>query len=137
MSHREFTDDEMMTLLSNRYTAKVTPDTLTHTLEFKQLFMKEYEAGTRIVDIYRNAGYDIEMLGRSRINHKSQKIRKEAASPDGLKPVRNVREEQIAAFASRDLEKEEEVKAIKELQREITLLEQEVEFLKKILFLRK
>lgn len=137
MKHREFTEEEMRLLLQNPYTAQVTPHSIKHTLEFKQFFIKEYEKGVRPKAIYARAGYDIEIIGESRIRHRSKQIRDEAASPEGLKAADNKRAEQLKAFSQQDLSRIQSEKAIKKLQEEIIILEQEVDFLKKILFLKK
>lgn len=136
MSKKVFTEEEMKQLLSNPYTARVTPHILLHTLEFKKFYMKEHEAGTTVIEIYRKAGYEPEMLGISRIKRKGYMIQKEAASVDGLKPVSDQREAQLAALAKADLSKEATEKAIAELQAEVLRQGQEIEFLKKILSLR-
>ena len=136
MKHREFTEEEMRRLLQNPYTAHVTPHSIKHTLEFKQFFMKEYEKGIKPKAIYAQAGYDIEIIGESRIAHRSKHIREEAASPEGLKATDNKREEQLKTFSQQDLSRIQPEKAIKKLQEEIIILEQEVDFLKKILFLK-
>ena len=58
------------------------------------------------------------------------RIRKEAQSKEGFKDVT-----QSKAFKDRELEKMRYEKAIKELQNHVVFLEQEVEFLKKIVAL--
>lgn len=134
---KKFTEEEMKLLLSNPYTARVTPCTIKFTLDFKKFVIKEVEHNTRLKDIYIKAGYNPDLLGYSRMDHQVRMIRKEAASPEGLKPVEDHREEQIQAFASQDLSKVSSEKAVKKLQDEVIKLEQEIEFLKKILSLRK
>ena len=60
----------------------------------------------------------------------------QAASPEGLKPPRGLSSaEKTAAFAAKDLAKQEEAKSIKELQERVVKLEAEIEFLKKIVSL--
>ena len=136
MKHREFTEEEMMMLLQNPYTAQVTPHSISHTLEFKQFFIKEYEKGVKPRVIYAKAGYDIGIIGESRIEHRSREIRKEASSSEGLQAVKDKRTEQLKAFSQRDLSRMRSEKAIKALQEEVIILRQEVEFLKKILSLK-
>lgn len=137
MARKEFTKEQMQQLLENPYTAKVTPYSITHTIEFKRLIVRETEAGRRPRQIYENAGYDAGLLGNSRMQHFVKRTLEEAVSPGGLKEPENKRQAQIDAFAAEDLSRIESEKAIKKLQTEVIKLEQEVEFLKKILSLHK
>lgn len=128
-----FTDEQILILLNNPYVAKVTPHTLTMTYEFKELFMQEtVKSGMTARKIFESCGLDADLIGIVRINSIGKKIRKEAASPEGLKPVKvTTPEERIEIFAQRDLSKVRP-SDLKVLQEEIVTLRQEVEFLKKI-----
>ena len=60
-------------------------------------------------------------------------FKKEEASPEGLRePKGRSCEERLAAFAKEDFEKKHTKVALRELQKKIVHLEQQIEFLKKI-----
>ena len=67
MGRGRFTEEEMDRLLQNPYVADVNRTSISYSREFKQLFMREYTAGRRPVQIFRDAGFDIDMLGSKRI----------------------------------------------------------------------
>ena len=67
MGRGRFTEEEMNCLLQNPYVADVSRTSIAYSREFKQLFMEEYTAGRRPVQIFRDAGFDIEILGSKRI----------------------------------------------------------------------
>ena len=63
MGRGRFTEEEMDRLLQNPYVTDVNRTSISYSREFKQLFMGEYTAGRRPVQIFRDAGFDIDMLG--------------------------------------------------------------------------
>ena len=128
-----FTDEQILVLLNNPYVANVTPHTLTMTYEFKELFMQEtVKPGMTARKIFASCGLDADIIGEARIKNIGKMIRKEAASPEGLRPVKvTTLEERMETFAKRDLSRVRP-SDLKALQDEILLLRQEVEFLKKI-----
>ena len=67
MGRGRFTEEEMDRLLQNPYVTDVNRTSISYSREFKQLFMGEYTAGRRPVQIFRDAGFDIDMLGSKRI----------------------------------------------------------------------
>lgn len=67
MGRGRFTREEMDRLLQNPYVTDVNRTSISYSREFKQLFMGEYTAGRRPVQIFRDAGFDIDILGSKRI----------------------------------------------------------------------
>ena len=67
MGRGNFTKTEMETLLRNPYVADVNEKSISYSTEFKFLFMDEYIKGKRPTQIFRDAGFDIGVLGSKRI----------------------------------------------------------------------
>ena len=67
MGRGNFTKAEMETLLRNPYVADVNGKSISYSTEFKFLFMNEYIKGKRPTQIFRDAGFDIGILGSKRI----------------------------------------------------------------------
>ena len=67
MGRGNFTKTEMETLLRNPYVADVNEKSISYSTEFKFLFMNEYIKGKRPTQIFRDAGFDIGILGSKRI----------------------------------------------------------------------
>ena len=67
MGRGNFTKAEMETLLRNPYVADVNEKSISYSTEFKFLFMNEYIKGKRPTQIFRDAGFDIGILGSKRI----------------------------------------------------------------------
>ena len=67
MSKVKFTPEQQEILRSNQYTTRVTSDTLSLTKEFKELFYREYLAGTIPRGILQKYGDPVEILGKKRI----------------------------------------------------------------------
>ena len=66
---------EMDVLKKNPYVADVNRQRILYTYEFKCFFMEQYLAGKRPVDIFRQAGFDVPMLGEKRIERATARWR--------------------------------------------------------------
>lgn len=118
-----FSSDEIEELRSNPYTAYVTSDTLRYTLSFKKYALKAYNSGKKPREIFREAGYNPDLLGSYRMSDALRKIRNQAASPKGLRP--DPAEKKADAIQSKG-------KTVDDLQKRINYLEDEVALLKKV-----
>lgn len=136
MNRAKFTQEEMELLAQNPYTADVSPCYLFYTLEFKKYALKEAAKGVSSVQIFKRAGYDVELLGKPRIYSALKYFKAEIASPRGLRESNHSRQSRLDSFIQKDLKKKKTDKAVREIQNRMDKLEQEVEFLKKIQFLR-
>lgn len=67
MGRGNFTKTEMEALLRNPYVSDVNEKSISYSTEFKFLFMEEYIKGKRPTQIFRDAGFDIKILGSKRI----------------------------------------------------------------------
>lgn len=126
MTRKLFTDAEQEILKRNPFTLQVTETQIRFTVEFKKFLLEEREKnGTTFKNIFRKAGYDPEMLGEPRIVRISEQVRKEARSPKGL------HETVSKNHYTKENERVQTQKAIRQLQDEVLRLQQQIEFLKK------
>lgn len=133
MRDKAFTDEQLCILMNHPYVARVTPYTLSLTYEFKQLFLQE-SARPRMTSrkIFTRYGLGPELIGESRIKNLGKRIRREASSPEGLRPVKEYSpQERRKAFAQRDLSRASAAD-LRAMQKQIVELQQEVDFLKKL-----
>lgn len=129
-----FTEEQIAKLRNNKYTYRVTPKRVVFTLEFKEyLIEQKIKHGLKIQDIFEAAGYDTSVLSAKRMRRYYQTIATEAASPEGLKTPKGLSTaEEQKIFEKKDLTKQQQKTAIKELQERVIHLEKQIEFLKKI-----
>ena len=130
MRSQAFTDEEVKVLRENKYTAFVSNSSIRFTLEFKEMFLQKKTEGVPTRRIFLEAGYDVDILGTSRIKNISKRIPKEASAPCGLHEGYHIhRKRHEDADYSRMAPEE----AMAAMQREIVYLRQELGFIKKII----
>ena len=78
---------EMDVLKKNPYVEDVNRQRILYTNEFKCFFMEQYLAGKRPVDIFRQAGFDVSMLGEKRIERATARWRAMYAA-NGMEALR-------------------------------------------------
>lgn len=129
-----YTNEQVALLAQNPYTHVVTPHKITFTLEFKEFFVNQAKNhGLSTTKILKAAGYDPSLFTRAAIDNIRRRILTEASSPEGLKAPRGLSQaDRTKAYAQKDLDAQRTSTSIKEMQRRIVHLEQQVEFLKKI-----
>lgn len=122
-----FTPDEKAALAANPYTLSVTETQIRFTVAFKEYLLKEREAhGTTWKEIFRKAGYDPDVLGKSRIEKITANIRREAASERGLHETAARKK-----LSDRNLDEQHWRTAFRDLEQEVVRQGQMIEFLKK------
>lgn len=129
-----FTPEEVEILGENPYTLTVSADRITYTHDFQKAFWDLSLQGYSGTDAFRALGYDPKILGKERIHNTTKRIRRQGNSPEGIrqKPrqwMRTTRQQ----FKMADLEKMSHKEAARRMQQEIVYLQQQVEFLKKIM----
>ena len=130
MRSQAFTDEEVKVLRENKYTAFVSNSSIRFTLEFKEMFLQKKTEGVPTRRIFLEAGYDVDILGTSRIKNLSKRIPKEASAPCGLHEGYHIhRKRHEDADYSRMAPEE----AMAAMQLEIVYLRQELDFIKKII----
>lgn len=134
----KFTEEQINLLSQNPYTHLVNKNRIVFTLAFKELFVEQMKIkGMSTTKILRAAGYDPAFFPRSNLDSIRKAIKDQAESPTGLQPPRGLSaKEKTAQFAAKNLEKQKQEKSIKELQKRVVHLEQQIEFLKKISHIR-
>ena len=123
MSKVKFTPEQQQLMRDNPYTIRVTEDILNLSKEFKELFYKEYVAGSSPREILQKYGYPADVLGAQRICGISHSIRKQFEKTGEFRDVRTLGDPMKAD-------------KIRQLEHQVNYLTQEVEFLKKISSIR-
>lgn len=67
MGRREFTEAEIQELEKNPYVDDVNSVRIIYSEGFKQHFVREYMKGIKPTQIFREAGFDVELIGYKRI----------------------------------------------------------------------
>ena len=124
MTRKKFTEEEMKILSENPYTISVTENTLSFTIEFKELFWDCYCKGMSPSAIISQSGYDPQILGETRIEGLKYTLKKAVLAG---KEFTNV-----AKPALQTDQIEYTNASIKELEQKVKYLEQEIAYLKKI-----
>ena len=125
MGKNYFTPEQVEQLRQNKYVKKVSEKAITYTDEFKELFILEYNNGKPLSQIIIDMGLDPKILGRQRIKNISNRFRKQALRPEGLKDTR-ADNPNMGRPSTRELTQEE---IIAKQKAEIELLKAKVEFL--------
>lgn len=129
MSKVKFTPEQQEILRNNQYTVRVTPDTISLSKEFKELFYQEYLTGAVPREILQKYGYPAEILGKQRIWGIAHCIKKEYERDGSFRDIRsNSTDNTLISRTPED--------KIKQLEHQVNYLTQEVEFLKKISSIR-
>lgn len=126
----KFTKQQVDAFQANPYTYRISESTIRFTLEFKKESWKRYQADQSPSRILTDLGYDVDALGKRRVQAIWDHIRKEAASPEGLHegnaPCRKHRPH------STDYSAVPKEQAVELMQHELLCLRQEMEFVKKL-----
>jgi hypothetical protein len=123
-----FSEKDILSLSKNRYVLSVSKKTITYTNEFRELFINEYLAGKMPIQIFEDAGFDMDIIGYQRIDSSCQRWR-EAYEKKGIIGLIDARKTSSRRTLTRDLTQEE---VIERQEAKIKLLEAQVELLKKL-----
>ena len=74
------TDTDLNSLARNPFVASVGKSKITYTEEFKLRFLQEYFAGKKPMRIFKDAGFDVAVLGSKRIERCSARWREANAA---------------------------------------------------------
>ena len=129
MSKRSFTKKEQTILKENKYTYSVAANTISYTIEFKNEFWKRYQTGQLPREIIQELGYDLKMIGETRLIGLTSMIKKQAQEG-------NFREGQHACYKICNHPDYSSIKSSEQklyaMEHELYYLRHEMEFLKKI-----
>lgn len=67
MGRGRLTEKEIEILERSPFVVSVNGNRIVYSTEFKYMFMEEYNKGKRPSDIFKEAGFDIKILGSKRI----------------------------------------------------------------------
>ena len=84
-----FTDEQVETLRQNPNIKQVSRKAITYTKAFKEHFITENDKGKLSKQIFIEAGFDVEVIGMSRIQSSGKRWRKQNQRLEGLKDTRN------------------------------------------------
>lgn len=128
MSKLIFSEEDIKILRNNPYVIKVSEKSITYSDEFKRLFIESYLQGKLPKQIFCEAGFDIEMIGRKRYEQAAHRWLK-AYNSDGIIGLRDTRKEASGRPKVTALSKDE---IIERQDAKIKLLEEQLELLKKL-----
>ena len=118
-----FTPEQVEELRKNKYVKHVSEKAITYTEEFKEVFLLEYNSGKIPSQILTEMGFDIKVLGSSRVRKISERTKKQSLRPEGFK---DTRADSSGRPRTKDLTQEE---LIERQKQEIEILKAKVEFL--------
>lgn len=132
MNRYRMPEEYVRKLNEHPYVENATEWTVTFTPEFKQLTYDEYYRGKSIRQIFEEAGFDVEKLGRKRLENFRSAVMAQAKKETGFADLRKDKSLQAPPSTEAQMQKR-----IRELERRNAYLEQENEFLKKVQSLEK
>lgn len=120
-----FSDEQASELRKNPYVDNVSVKAITYSEEFKDHFLVEYERGKIPSQIFKEAGFDPQILGQMRIDNFTKRVKKMNNRPVGFTDLRRQN-------SGRPREKERTPEdEITYLRHQVALQKQQIEALKK------
>ena len=134
MSISQFTDEQIALLKANPYTYHVTARQIAFTKEFKEIFWTEYQNRMTPRNIFKKYGYDTDILGATRITGFQQSLKRETEA--GLPFYEGSRPPGLKKELISNDDGSPTAETFKDMQHRLEYLEQEMDFLKKIISTR-
>jgi transposase len=128
MTKNYLTPSQQKELRKNPYVKAVSDKAITYTDEFKRLFITENETGKLPREIFEEAGFNIEMIGITRVSKAADRW-KAAYQKQGVTGLEDSRKFSSGRPLERELSLEEKYAR---LEAKTRLLEAENELLKKL-----
>ena len=129
MSNILFDEEQQKQLRANHWVKSVTEKSISFTEDFKIHFINEYNLGKLPKQIFKDCGFDINMLGDKRIEQCTARFKKQNKRIEGFHDTRTNN-------SGRGLGKELSIDEENELlKKQNAKLQQELEFLKKMEYL--
>jgi len=128
---KTFTQDELNAIRNNPYVKDATEKAIHFTVAFKEEFWRLYsEECLSPQRIMRQLGFEIGVIGESRLRGIVHHIRKQVNTGEAFRDVRKIPENQARV----SFEYQPPSKAIQKIQHKLAYMEQEMEFIKKNIF---
>ncbi|MCD8116199.1 MAG: hypothetical protein LUE21_03650 [Oscillospiraceae bacterium] len=122
--------EQMELLAANPFTYKINPCRISYTLEFKKLFLARYETGEGAREIFQSLGYDTELLGDGRICSFAYRLSRQADAGEVFTEAHPAtKQDKPVCVDYNTMPAQQSVAA---MQREISHLRQQLDFLKKL-----
>ncbi len=128
MSKKLFTELEQQQLKQNKYILEVSGKAITYTDEFKLHFISEYSKGLTPRLIFVQAGFDVDIIGMSRIRNAALRWR-QSHDKFGVMGLRDTRKNNSGRPRKKELTKDD---IINRQNSEIAYLKAELELVKKL-----
>ena len=123
MGKNYFTLEQVEQLRKNKYVKHVSEKAITYTEEFKEIFILEYKSGKSPSQILTEMGFNCKVLGKTRIDNISRRVRAQSKRPEGFNDTRST---ESGRPRTKGLTPEEQMERLK-LENEV--LKAKVEFL--------
>lgn len=120
-----FTEEQVQVLAENPYTRRVGEYSISFTPEFYRDACRMRAEGVSYQQLFKNHGYDPDMIGYRRMAHVGEAIK--GKSPSDFPDKRPLKSKVIG------FDEKSDKRAMKQMQHEILYMKQEIEFLKKIM----
>ena len=130
MSKKQFSKEETLELSKNLFVKNVSCKSITYTNEFKIHFITEYNKGKNPTQIFKEAGFDTNIIGAKRIKCASERWRK-SYKENGILGLDDSRVNNSGRPRKRKLTDKE---IIDKKDAEIAYLKAELELVKKLDF---
>lgn len=127
MASKKFTEKEMNHLRASSYVLDVSPSIVHFTAGFKKKFWEAILARKKSRDIVVEMGIDPDILGDTRLSGLKSMIRNEVKAGKGFRDL-DTYNKYLDSYMTPESK-------IKYLEQQLAYKEQEIEFLKKIVFL--
>ena len=125
MGINHFTKEQTEKLRSNPYVKHVSEKAITYTEEFREEFYIRYQENPFPSKILVEMGFDLHVLGKSRIYNISKRVKAQASRPTGFK---DTREDMSGRPRHKERTSDEEIAYLKH---QVEYQRQQIEALKK------
>jgi len=127
MARKQFTEEEIAILRTSPHVLDVSPLIIHFTAAFKSLFWQKLQAGMDPDTIFREAGIDPEMLGKTRVAGFKGMLKTEVKKGKGFRDITTAND-----YYAKNMTTEQRITY---LEQQLEYKDQEIEFLKKIVSL--
>ena len=127
MANKKFTVEEMNHLRASTYVLDVSPSIVHFSAKFKELFWNLIKEGKEPREIVIKFGIDPDILGVNRLNGLKTMIKEEVRAGKGFRDLQT--------YGSYHKDYTDPEARVKYLEQQLAYKDQEIEYLKKIVFL--
>lgn len=129
MTKHDISQEDVITLRGNPYVSTVSARQINFTVEFKQRFFNEFQSGKSPSKILRDMGINPDMLGTSRVYGIRQHVMEQIKRGCGFTDRKENKFSDMDVMRARTSEEK-----IARLEHALAYTQQELEYIKKIIF---